>query len=242
MNDIVTGFKYPFKGLKFILQNKKLWNLAIIPVIINILLFSIFFYFTITSFSGWLASILSSVWYLQVLYYLILVISVVLLFVIIIYLFTAVTNLIAGPFNDVLSEKTEMIVSKSKEEKFSFKFFVFDIFITVGQETKKISLFVFIQIGLFFLNFIPVLGNILFTFFSLIMTAWLLAFEFIDYPLARKHWDFFQKKQFILSKNKFFTLGFGLAVAVLLFIPFLNLVLIPCCVVGGTLLYLDLKK
>ena len=243
MNDIIFGFKFPFKGLKFILNNKKLGKYIVFPLFINIILFFLLSYFSFTYFESWLDRIISNVWYFQILFYFILVLAIIFLLLMIIFTFTALANLFSAPFNDLLAEKVSEIVLGSKENKpFSFGSLFSDIFNSIGEEIRKILFFAFVQIGLIFLNLIPVLGNVLFAFFDFIFTVWFLAYEFLDYPLSFTQKTFQQKKELILYKNKWRTFGFGLGAGLFLFIPVLNLFLLPACVSGATLLYLEMRK
>ena len=90
------------------------------------------------------------------------------------------------------------------------------------EELKKV---VFIMIFMLIASIIPGL-NVL----ALLAPAFLLGWEFCDYPLARRGWTFRQRLKF--SMSNFWTIsGFGLW----LIIPFMQFILAPIAVVGGTI-------
>jgi CysZ protein len=181
-------------------------------------------------------------WYWSLLFYLSLGLWGLLLILIIVFTFTIVGTLIAAPFNEVLSEKTEEIllgrVLENGERRRSFFPGVFHrlrrVSLDLIENLKEITFFAFVGFGMFFLNFIPGLGTGLNTLWIWIF----LAFEFLSYPLSRRHYPFRQKLR-IIWDYKELALGFGLGVFLILLVPLLNFICIPISVVGGTLLYLQ---
>ncbi len=241
MNNFTLGFKLPFQGIKFLKENKKLWKYSLIPMLINIIVFVVLGYLSFHYLMGWLAAKLLTTWYLAILFYLFLALAISVFAIIIAFIFSAIYNIIAAPFNDLLSEKVEELVKNKKiEEKFSLKLLAGDIFRTVLEEVKKLLLFGGVQILLLFLNLLPIIGNLAYAVLSFVFTCWFLAYEYVDYPMARKRMEFKEKKGLLL-KNKGFSFGFGLATFILIIIPVLNLIFMPACVVAGTLAYLKLK-
>ena len=63
----------------------------------------------------------------------------------------------------------------------------------------------------------------------------------LDIPMARHGYRFWEKRQ-LLWKNLSATLGLGAGNYLTLFIPFVNLALIPLAAVGATLVYLRIRK
>ncbi len=96
----------------------------------------------------------------------------------------------------------------------------------VGEEIKK-ALFVIMASILLLL--IP--G---FNVLSTLTTAFLIGWNFCDYPLARRGWPFSRRLSFAL-RNFWSVTGFG----IWLLIPFFQFVLMPLAVVGGTILNLE---
>jgi CysZ protein len=100
------------------------------------------------------------------------------------------------------------------EEEFSFHGLLIDL-----VEGCKIGLFGFgITIAALFINFIPVLGQLLvfllYSFYSCLM--------FIDYPSSRRRWTL-GKKLLWLRKNPIISFRLGFLPALISLIPILNI-------------------
>jgi CysZ protein len=70
-------------------------------------------------------------------------------------------------------------------------------------------------------------------------TALFACAEYLDPPLARRGGSFVEVRR-VLARRTALALGFGLSVTVLLWVPLLNLFLLPLAVVAGTLLHRSL--
>ena len=105
--------------------------------------------------------------------------------------FSVVGNLIAAPFNDLLSERTEEILSGAlRDEPFSFSAFWRDSRQTLGVEARKMALFVLGMLLLLLLNLIPVVGTLLYALLSVLLTLFFLAVEYTGFVLSRHRFDF----------------------------------------------------
>jgi len=215
---------------------------ALIPFLINVLVFGLAVYLSWHYGEVFLNQVIpkGEAWYWALLFYLSLGLLGFLLILLAIFTFTVVGALIAGPFNEALSEKTEEIlvgrVSESADPDRGSLFNFFRLLrrtsFSLFESLKEVSFFALIGLCTFFFNFIPGLGTALNTLWIWIF----LAFEFLSYPLSRRDYSFRQKRQ-IVWRHLSLALGFGLGVFLILLIPLLNFVCIPVSVVGGTLLY-----
>ncbi|MCX6130116.1 MAG: EI24 domain-containing protein [Proteobacteria bacterium] len=94
------------------------------------------------------------------------------------------------------------------------------------EELKKVLLIALLSILVFIIPGFNLLG--------ILVTAGLLAWNYYDYPLARRGWTL--KQRLNLVRQDFWAiLGMGLW----LIIPFAHFILMPLAVVGGTLLSLE---
>ena len=237
------GFMAAFRGLGFFFRHPRLMFLAAIPVAINTLLFALFFYFGVKYFNQWLTAMLpqSEAWYWVALIYLLTIILIVVLLLAIALTFTMVASILGSPFHDAISARTEILVTGRDEPPFTIKAILAEIWRTVVEELKKI-VFYLVAIGLILLlNFVPVVGQVLYVILSFILTVLWLGMSFLDYAFARHAYKFGMKIRFV-RQHVFVVFGFGLAVFVGVLIPVLNLVFLPVAVVGGTLLYLELSQ
>lgn len=246
MSHFFQGLKYPFHGLKFIFTTPRVWKFVLIPLLINILVFAGGLYLLWIKLEHFLGIIpKSEAWYFGVLYYAVLSMIVISYLLVAFYLFTIVGNIIAAPFNTLLSERVEEAERQTKLSlPLTLKTVLRDAARAMSTEIKKVLVFLLFFVPIFIINFIPVIGSLLYTVLIFVFTAFALTFTFTDYALERKLLPFRQKWRIVL-RHKGLSLGFGGMCFFLGLIPLVNLFLFPVCVTGGTLLYLremDEKK
>jgi len=181
-------------------------------------------------------------WYWTILFYVVIVLAVVLLLLIVVYTFTVVGNILLGPFNDMLSEKVEVLYTGSSlDEPFKLKVLLADILRSIKVGIGKLLLYVGGLLALLALNLLPVIGSGLYGVLVGIYTLFFLGWEYVDYSMER--WKFrFRVKVKYSFRNAAAFIGFGAGASLMLFVPIINLAAIPFCVIGATLLFCDLKK
>ena len=94
---------------------------------------------------------------------------------------------------------------------------------------------------LFFIGLFTVFVSVIFAVIFNIITWIFLAYDYFDHPLGRRRIPFADKMRFVY-KNLSSSLGFGAAAFLFLYVPFLNLILIPLNVIGGTMLFFEIQK
>jgi CysZ protein len=239
----IRGFFYPFRGLKFLLRHPKLLSYAAIPFAINALLYCLFVWFVGTRFGGWLERLVPSgdAWYWAVLFYLLMVLFALVLFVIVVYTFTLFGNLILAPFNDLLSEKVEWVYSGNRlDEPFRFKAFARDLRRSLKAELGRMALYLTGFVLLLSLHLFPPVGTAIYGVALPVYTLFFLGWEYLDYSMERSRFPFAGKRK-TAFRNAGTFLGLGAGSAILLLIPLVNLLTIPVCVAGATLLFCDLR-
>lgn len=230
-------FLASFHAVKYLRERKKLWRYVAIPLGITVVVTGLSANFLF----GWLQDVITS--FLtgnSFFWYLILFVATLALVIVSFYFFIIFLNLIAGPFNDLLSEAVEAEVQGSaKEVPFSFKGLLKEYGRTITSEVARIVVFGVLILITFLLTtaitgpFAGIINGAVAVFF--------IVFEFVDYPLARHQFTFGQKMRFIIKHAKpFFMYGLGLMVFAL--IPVFNLLLIPAGVISATRLTLDLAS
>ena len=153
--------------------------------------------------------------------------------------FTVVGNLLASPFNDLLSERTEEVLSgKRNDEPFVLGRFFRDALSTVLLEAKKMWVFVMVMVLILPLNLLPGVGNTLYTVLAISLTLFFLCFEYLGFVLVRKRQFFREQKSYIFAR-KFLMLGYSCGVMAILAIPFFQLLCIPLAVIGVTRLWCE---
>ncbi len=136
--------------------------------------------------------------------------------------FLLLTNVLAAPVLEVVSMAVEKDITGEPVPETS----LLQSLKLITVELKK-ALFILTVSTL--LLFIPIINVI-----SFVMTAFLLGWNFYDYPLARRGWSFRQRIKFVF-KHFWSVTGFGLW----LMIPLIQIILMPLAIVGGTKLNLD---
>ncbi len=243
MKKLSKGFFAPFKGLIFLKRERALWKYVVIPLVINVFVFVGLGILFLLLFPELVALILpeGDAWYWTILRAVLWIIGSFLVVILFLVSFTAVGTAIASPFNEALSERVERMVGGWKSEAGEG---LWDQAKRSARSAIESIKHVAVYLGGSFIiglsGLIPAVG----TFVSMVLgTLWtflFLAMEFGDYYLAR-HWLAFRTRWRMVLAERWSSLGFGAGCAALFMIPFLNLLLMPGAVVGGTLLWMELK-
>ena len=235
------GFFYPFRAFRFINRHKKLYLYIFIPFCITVAVLSLFLSLGFTFFQQTIIHYIpqGEAWYWHILSGILWLFAVLITAVLVFFGFTAIGNLIASPFNDLLSEKTEEILTgRMSDEPFSLAAFWQNSRIILFTEVKKISIFLLGMLGLFILNLLPVIGSLLYGFLSIFWTILFLAVEYCGFLFARRQLSYQEQRRIVLA-NFAMLLGFGSGLFCILAIPFFQLLCIPLGVVGATSLLLN---
>lgn len=238
------GFLAPFRSVKILRNHPRLIQYILIPFLINAIVFSGVVYLGLDFFGSTVVEYLpyGEGWYWSILYWLLWVVAVLLTAVLVFFSFTVVGNLLASPFNDLLSERTEEILSGiSNDESFSLRRFCRDALRTILLEARKMWIFVVIMVLILPLNLLPGIGNSLYTVLAVSLTLFFLCFEYLGFVLVRKRQFFKEQKNYIFAR-KFLMLGFSGGVMVVLSIPFFQLFCIPLAVIGITSLWCEEER
>lgn len=250
----IFGVKKLFQGIGFLFRHPKLWPWAMIPVCLAILFlilgwgifvnsFADFYHFllsflgleTITKGEGfWENTLYGGLWLIQQLLKPFLFLLGLILLSIASYLAYLI---VAEPFLDLLAEKTTTLIRGTEPIPFQWRRFLKTIGQSVLIALQKVGLFLLIPILLWVLNLIPVFGNFLYLFLTFLFEMWFLGFTTIEYPMSHERLPFRRRFQFG-REQKYALCGLGIP----FLIPFGPLLLQAPMVVGGTLLYHELRK
>jgi CysZ protein len=234
---LLSGFLYLMEGFKLIFK-PSLKRYALIPLILNIILFAGIFWFSkhyFGLFNHWVILHLPN--WLHWLEYLFILIFILVFLLIVFYSFMTLANLIGGPFNSLLSQQVEYYLTGRKFESQNFSALARDIPRLIK---RQISLMIYFLIGLtlfFIFSWIPLI-QLFTTPLYFIFSAWFLALQLIDYP-TDNHRVPLNTVRSQLRKNKMLIVSFGLSILLFSIIPFVNFFVIPAGVAGATKLWLD---
>jgi len=232
-NNPFTGINQLLQGLKM-LTRPGLRRYLLAPVAINIVVFVIIGWIGFSQFDSLLNTFLPESSWLSFLRWLLWPLFALSVLLITFYTFTAVANLIAAPFNSLLSAKVEEILTGNKPPE-SRRTLQQLILPTIQSELRKLGYFLLRAIPLLLLFVIPGI-NLLAPFLWLLFSAWFLAIEYADYPLGNHGLDF-RSQHDRLKQTRLAALGFGGGVTLLMMIPILNFAAMPAAVVGATRLW-----
>ena len=246
--DLFRGFAYPLRGFAFIRRQRDLARYWLPPILIM---------FCALVLSLWLAvryhdELVLWLWpeptgtdfVARTLSALHSVIEVVAFFFVaagLVALCAMTSTILAAPFNDALSEAIEQRETGVPVAAFSWTKLAADLGRTVRLESLKLGCYFAVMGPMFLLSWlVPGVGNVIYILFGGLFTAAYFALDYIDWPASRRGQGI-RKRLSLLRSRPWLMLGFGLAVWMLMLIPFLNLWFMPAAVAGGTRLFLDLE-
>ncbi len=251
--DFVRGARYVLQGLAW-LRRPGLRRFVALPLLINTLLFSVAIGWgwrllqnhVLDALPGWLH------W----LTWLIVPLFSVGILLIVFYSFTLLANLIGSPFNALLAEKVEMQASAAAPQDKPGGLTRISHRITAAaaqcgalagetarslvSELRKLLYLALWSLPLLLLFFIPGV-NAIAAFLWFAFSAWMLALEYIDCPMANHGYAFRQQRQ-ILKQHRWLAWGFGSAMLLMTLTPLLNFFAMPTGVIGATLMWLEIRR
>lgn len=233
---------YTLRGAGFLWTHRVLWKYAAAPLVISTMILGVSYVLIYHFFWRFISPFGEGAWYWQVLYYLSVVVVTLLLLVVVFFLFTRIASAIASPFNDLISQKTEELISGSFDETpFSVMALLKDSGRSIIHAFKILGIYVGLLVAGLPMLFIPGAGSLMYAVWGALLSSYMFAYEYLGYPMDRRRFSFSEKRRFLWSSFRM-TMGFGLGNVVVASVPVINLLFIPAAVVGGTLLFLEVHS
>ncbi len=235
ITDLGRGTAYLAKGVSLV-KDPDIRSYVVIPLTINIVLFGGLIWYGFALFTPLVDSLMSYVpGFLEFLeFFLWIFISLLTAFTVF-FVFTPIANLIAAPFNALMSEKIEQKLTGTLTDTNTN---LSELMINaVKSQLRKLVYIALWSIALLLVTIIPLI-NFIAPFLWIIFGSWLLCLEYMDYPMGNHDLTFDQQKKALKSKRGL-SLGFGLGTLVITSIPFVNFFAIPIAVAGATALWVD---
>lgn len=242
-----AGFFLPFRSARFLVRHTELIPFVIMPALINIVLFGLAAFFFVGNIGdvvdwlwtkpiidGFLSYVLLGLWY--VVYVLAILVALLLSYAVVL----VTGGLVASPFNDILSERTERILTGVDEFPEPQESLLAQIARSALSSGSIALAYAFIMVPILLLNLIPGIGNAAATILGGIVSAFFLALEYTDPVLERYRFRVRDKFGMIRARLPL-TGSFGLGTSLMLWIPLLNFLCMPIAVIGGTSLGIALK-
>jgi CysZ protein len=231
----VQGFSSLFQGFSLIFQ-KGIRGFVLIPLLINIVIFSGAVWLAYTQYQQLMGRLLSLLpTWMSWIEWLLLPFFALLIMLVIYYTFSIIANFIAAPFNALLAEKVELKLRGGTVTGSSNISLLKNVGKTLGSEVSKVLYMLKWMPILLLITIIPGL-NLIAPLAWLIYGAWMYSLQYIDYPMGN-HNLFMKDELVILRKNRGNALGFGLATTLITIIPVLNFLAMPVAVSGATALW-----
>jgi CysZ protein len=236
----ILGFGYLIKGLGLITQ-PGLRLFVIVPLLINITIFSLFVWFSVQQFSGWINGIIEWLpdwlsFIASAVEWLLWPLLVFTLGIVVTYTFSILANLIASPFNALLAEKVEERLTGQPVYGYeTLGKALLGIPKGIARELLKILYYLPRLLVVLILSLIIAPAAPLLWF---LLGAWMLAIQYGDYPMDN-HLIGFKQVITNLKAQRMTSLGFGSGVMLGTMIPIVNFIIMPVAVCGATVYWVE---
>ncbi len=238
MANPVSGAHYLMRGFSLI-REKGLRRFVFIPLLVNLVLFIAAFswlMYQIKDMVTWVLHYLPH--WLDWLEYLIWPLGIIAILVVFSYIFSAIANWIAAPFNGLLAERVELKLTGEALPDAGMVDIFKDMPRLFGREWAKLKYYLPRAIGFLILFLIPVIGQTLGAVLWFFFTAWMMAIQYLDYPFDN-HKIPFEDMKLALKYQRGPSFSFGILATLLSMVPILNLIVMPVAVCGATAMWVE---
>lgn len=221
------------------LSHPKLRAFVIVPLLVNIVIFGSLISWGLGNLIGWVDSWMAYLpeW-LSFLAWIIWPIIGLTVALVTGYLFTAVALLIASPFNALLAEKAEELITGQPVAGLEgLGAALMSVPRGIFREIAKLIYYIPMALFVLIISFIPAV-NAIAPLLWLLLGAWMMSLQFVDYPMDN-HQLSFKDVRIAVAERRLSSLGFGGMVAAFASIPVVNFFVVPAAVVGATILYVE---
>ncbi len=234
----------PFDGIRYLIRGGKiirepgLRKFVIAPILVNLVLFIALISTLINLASGLMQQLQDYLpdW-LDWLEWLLWPLLVLALLLMVSYTFVTLANIIAAPFNGLLAERVEQHLTGQPLPATPWAQLLREFLPIIFNEIRKLGYFLRYAVPIGLLLIFPV-TTALGTPLWLAFTSWMLALEYLDYPMSNNKLTFPQVRH-NAGQLRLTSFGFGLIVMLLSAIPLLNLLVMPAAVAGATAAWVD---
>lgn len=228
MTGIYPSFKKAWSLLK---KDRIVLFLTLMPLVIGFTLYAGFGTLVLTHFREW-----GEEWIRQktthpslgtFLQGLLWVLLSLILFFIFNWTFVLLVSLLSSPFNGALSARVEKLLDQKPVENWGqvTQGIISSFFKNMGNELKKISLILILTLLALLLNFFPLLSPL-----SFLLSALLLAIQFLDYNWGRHEWPIGDCMKDLKRNIVSYGVTGGLFILAMT-VPLLNVMAIPFAVI-----------
>jgi CysZ protein len=226
------------RGAK-LLSHPTLRPFVLVPLIVNVLIFGSLIGWGLGNLidwvNSWMAILPEWLTFLQWILWPLIGIAVALVTG---YLFTAVALLIASPFNALLAEKAEELITGQPVAGLEgLGAALMSVPRGIFREIAKLLYYIPMALFVLIVSFIPAV-NAFAPLLWLLLGAWMMSIQFVDYPMDN-HQCSFRDVRVAVADRRLSSLGFGGIVAACAGVPIVYFFVVPAAVVGATILYVE---
>jgi CysZ protein len=253
--DAARGFQLALQGVSFLGRHRVLWKWALLPTIVNIIVFAAAFALFLAFYAdlytlatGFLPRDPPQAWYawlwvapLRLLAWGIGLLLLVTALAVLFFAFLILGTMLAAPFLDILAQRVEALATgRTLQDQTTLLDAVRNIGLSILDELYKLGFFLAVHMTLLLLGLMPLLTP--FTVIAAtLFTMLFLPLEYAGFAMDHRQLRFRQRRA-LIWRHRWLMLGFGAAAFLTLVIPFLNFICLAILVVGGTLLILDTEN
>lgn len=236
MSELARGVRDISRGFGFLNRHPKLWGWVIAPAAVTLVILVGVIASIVTvadalvrAVTSWLPAAVADAgaWLVWSVVFVALVIGGLLVFV-------SIAGIVAGPFNELLSEAVEERLTGKRSPPFSLLAFVRGIVRGAWHSVRRLVVTLLAVVLLFVLGFVPVIGTIVALLLGGYFAARGAAYDCYDAVLSRRELPYREKLEYLkLRRGR--SLGLGAGVAGMLLVPGLNLIALGLGAAGATL-------
>lgn len=234
--NVAQGADYLVRGAK-LLGHPSLRLFVLVPLLVNVVIFGTLLYLGLGYLGELMDSLLAAIpQWLAFIQWILWPLIGLTLSLVAGYLFTSVALVIASPFNALLAEKAEeLITGRAVNSLEGLGAALLGVPRGIFRELAKLLYYLPMAALVIILSFVPVLNTVAPVLWFL-LGAWMMSIQFVDYPMDNHQLSFADVKEAVRSR-RLSSMGFGGLVALCTGIPILNFFIVPAAVVGATLLW-----
>lgn len=233
-----SGIHHFFKGFELI-QVPGIRKFVVLPLLINLVLFALAFGWLLTQLQTWFSALdqwlPSWLGWIDVILWPLAIISIVIVFS---FIFAAVANWIAAPFNGMLAEKVEQYLVGEPLTDNGWLDMFSDLPRLLAREWKKLVYYLPRAAIFLCLFLVPVVGQTVAPLIWFLFSAWMMAIQYLDYAFDNHKVPFSTMRQ-ALAANKGQSYSFGIMAMLFTMLPIINLIVMPVAICGATSLWVS---
>lgn len=234
LGDLLRGVFDALRGAAYLVTHPRTWKFVIAPAIVAVILLVVAIGSVLGLLSGPIAALaayLPGSWGDNVLRLL----AGVALAMLSLVIFVSVASMVAGPFNEMLSESIEERETGVASPPFKLGPFLRDLVVGIVHAARRVAVYLVVMIVLLIVGIaVPVVGSLIAMILGAIATARFASYDAYDVVWSRHRLSYRDKISY-MRNDRWRTLGLGAATSVLLIVPGLNVVGLAIGATGATL-------